>query len=210
MSRSIDDLFEPLRRVHIKAVSLMSFGENVFIITTCTQRSLEEQMALWYQGRASLAKVNRMRKKVELAPIKSKENRIVTKTKTSYHSTQPKSMAFDFYIAEWGKKIPIWNPKVDLNENDIPDYQEFADICKKLNPNIEWGGDWKFRDYGHIQWKDGLSLDQEKYMKELQPRTIKPRPSTKLGRQIRQLMKKIFKFLGKKYYDYVTNPNPNG
>ncbi|KKL18619.1 hypothetical protein LCGC14_2473690, partial [marine sediment metagenome] len=101
-------------------------------------------------------------------------------------------------------------PKVDLNENDIPDYQEFADICKKLNPNIEWGGDWKFKDYGHIQWKDGLSLDQEKYMKELQPRIIKPRPSTKLGRQIRQLMKKIFKFLGKKYYDYVTNPNPNG
>ncbi len=188
-SRGIDDLFEPLRRVHIKAVSLMSFGENVFIITTCTQRSLEEQMALWYQGRASLAKVNRMRKKVELAPIKSKENRIVTKTKTSYHSTQPKSMAFDFCIAEWGKKTPIWNTKIDLNENDIPDYKEFANICKKLNPNIEWGGDWKFRDYGHIQWKNGLSLDQEKYMKELPPRIIKPRPSTKFGRVIRILIK---------------------
>ena len=198
MSRSIDDLFEPLKRVLVKATSLMGFNETVWIIVICTQRSPEEQRVLWYQGRVSLRKVNSMRRDIGLPHIKSWENKVITKTQTSYHSTLPKSMAFDFYIAEWGKKIPIWNPKVDLNENDIPDYQEFADICKKLNPNIEWGGDWKFRDYGHIQWKDGLSLDQEKYMKELPPRIIKPRPSTKFGRVIRILIKDLIVWLKKR------------
>ena len=67
-------------------------------------------------------------------------------------------MAFDFCVLKEQKAV--WDIKVDVNENDIPDYEEFAKICKGLDENIQYGGDWVKKDRCHVQWKNGINIDQ--------------------------------------------------
>jgi peptidoglycan L-alanyl-D-glutamate endopeptidase CwlK len=40
-----------------------------------------------------------------------------------------------------------------------PLYKEIGKIVKEF-PTLEWGGDWKFIDEPHIQWRTGLTMAQ--------------------------------------------------
>jgi peptidoglycan L-alanyl-D-glutamate endopeptidase CwlK len=157
-SRNLNDLYAPLRNVIIKGLRIAK-SRNVRVLVTCTWRSEGEQYALWCQGRKTLAEVNRARKLYGLSRITEKKNKVVTWVKSSYHTCWPKSMAFDFCILREDKSA-TWDIKADVNDNDIPDYDEFAKICKEVDPNIEWGGDWDKKDYCHVQWKNGMKIDQ--------------------------------------------------
>jgi peptidoglycan L-alanyl-D-glutamate endopeptidase CwlK len=42
---------------------------------------------------------------------------------------------------------------------DSPFYRELGKIVATF-PTLEWGGDWKFVDEPHIQWKTGLTMTQ--------------------------------------------------
>jgi len=159
VSRSLEDLYKPLKNVVVEALGVAK-QKNLKVLIICTKRSQEEQTALWCQGRESLEEVNKLRRECGLYELKEGENKIVTWNKVSYHSTSPKAMAFDFCIGS--KEHIFWDVKVDTNEDKISDYKEFADICKSLDINVEWGGDWKRKDYGHIQWKNGLNINQMK------------------------------------------------
>jgi len=165
-SRKLDDLYSPLENV-IKEALLIAKKRNLPILITCTQRSPEEQKALYAQGRESLTLVNHLRLKVGLPAISKITNkRKITWTSTTYHSTLPKAMAVDFAISDNNKVY--WDLKTDINTNHISDYKEFATICKSLNSNIEWGGDWNNTDPCHIQWKNGLNINQEEPIKEVE------------------------------------------
>ena len=158
-SRKLEDLYEPLRLVLEEALEEAK-EKGLKVLVTCTLRSPEEQQALYAQGRESVSKVNKKREAVGLVRIKEVANKKVTWTLKSYHTCEPKSMAFDFAIGSSGKVF--WDLKVDVNDNDIPDYREFAEICKSKNPNIEWGGDFRTtKDCPHIQWKNGMNINQE-------------------------------------------------
>ena len=177
-SRDINDLYKPLKLVLEEALKIAKKrGLPVVIISTL--RTPEEQEALYAQGRKPLMVVNALRKKAKLLPITETENKKkITWTKKSYHNTLPKSMAFDFAIGT-RKKI-YWDVKADVNADDIPDYKQFASIlCKEVCPNLEWGGDWskKNKDYGHIQWKNGLNIIQKK---EIEPPCIDSTASPEL------------------------------
>lgn len=160
-SRKLEDLYSPLREVIEKAI-LEASQKQLPILITCTLRDPKEQEALYAQGRQSLTYVNKLRKEVNLPPITEQYNkRKVTWTRNSYHNTLPKSMAVDFAIGN--RKKVYWNIKTDVNTNEVPDYREFASICKNINPeNIQWGGDWDNPDYCHLQWKNGIIIDQNK------------------------------------------------
>ncbi len=173
-SRDLDELYSPLKKVIERALKIAS-DRNLPITITCTLRTPDEQQALYAQGRQDVIITNSLRAKVGLAPLtKDGNKRKVTWTKKSYHNTLPKSMAVDFAI---GKREIFWEPKVDTNQNDIPDYKEFGEICKSLNPNIEWGGDWSKPDLPHIQWKNGKLIDQTIVKKE--PNQPQPKPPVK-------------------------------
>jgi peptidoglycan L-alanyl-D-glutamate endopeptidase CwlK len=42
---------------------------------------------------------------------------------------------------------------------DTPFYRDIGKIVKGF-PTLEWGGDWKFVDEPHIQWRTGLTMAQ--------------------------------------------------
>lgn len=100
-------------------------GNNLNVILTCTYRSNEEQDQLYAIGRT----------------VKGKK---VTNAKggQSEHNVYP-SRAFDIGFIGLDKKL-------DWSDNN---FKVFADIIKKIEPRIEWGGDWKFKDSPHFQLK---------------------------------------------------------
>jgi len=130
-------------------------------IITCTARSILEQMALYVQGRLPAGEVIKfrevagMRTDVPLASLTRK----VTWTLNSRHVTNmfdedldnDLARAFDIAIIkrEGDRQIALWNLKADVNDNDIPDYEEAGSIGESVG--LVWGGRWKNRDLCHFQ-----------------------------------------------------------
>lgn len=133
MSRKIEDLTpEAQEKAKLFEAGMQLAG--IPFMFTCTYRSQEEQNVLYAQGRTAPGK-------------------IVTWTLNSRHT---KRDAFDIAILKQGK--PVWDIKVDVNDDDIPDYQqagEIGEIC-----GLVWGGRFKDSkgklrpDYPHFQMKE--------------------------------------------------------
>ncbi len=95
-------------------------------IVTCTKRTVEEQVALYAQGRTAPGKV-------------------VTWTLFSRHIPRDedkgtedygKSHAFDIVLTKAAKAI--WDVKCDVNEDQIPDYMQAGEIGESVG--LKWGG----------------------------------------------------------------------
>jgi hypothetical protein len=121
------------------------------ILLTCTARDQKEQIALYAQGRDSLALVNEKRRVAFLPPITQKQNVKVTWTLDSLHvvsPARPLAEAFDFVVVKAG--AAIWDVKADVNGDHIPDYQQVAQIGREIG--LVCGADFKpSPDYPHMQ-----------------------------------------------------------
>lgn len=158
-SRSPDDL-TPYMREKWFELERKAKEAGIIIKLTCTARSYQEQEALYAQSRQSLMVVNLLRKKVGLYPITHKENeRPVTWTLKSYHivdyvkNPNGKARAFDFVIIKDNKTT--WDLKVDVNDNDIPDYIEVGRFAVEIGLNS--GSTWTKKDYPHCQQPDNIN-----------------------------------------------------
>ena len=148
MSRSIEKLVPKARAMYREFESKMKAAGIPFIVT-CVDRTIAEQTALYAQGRESFEEVNRLRKIAGLYLFKSAgENKHkVTWTMKSKHITYPDdhdtskhlARAFDLVIVKDGKAS--WDLKVNVNKNEIPDYEEAGRIWESLGGT--WGGRWK-------------------------------------------------------------------
>jgi len=169
-ARDLNCAYKPLKEVIEKALIIAKkCGLNVII--TSVWRSSVKQHALWVQGRKSLREVNSERIANHLSKITEEQNKKkITWIKKSYHTCMPKSMAIDFCIIH--DKKAIWDTKADVNDNEITDYREFADICKLLNSNIECGADWKKKDWCHIQWRNGININQNEVDMEQEKKNL--------------------------------------
>lgn len=78
---------------------------------------------------------------------RTRPGKIVTNAKggQSFHNYR---VAFDFVPVIAGKAV--WN--------DLALFRRLGKIGKSIG--LEWGGDWKFRDYPHLQYTGGLTLRQ--------------------------------------------------
>jgi hypothetical protein len=119
-------------------------------LVTCVDRSLTEQMALYAQGRMILRDVNRYRKAAELYLLSDSENKRVTWTLNSKHIINleqgiVEARAFDFVILKDDR--PTWNLKVDVNEDDIPDYVQVGRIWESLGGRAGY----TFNDFCHLE-----------------------------------------------------------
>lgn len=101
---------------------------------TCGVRTAVEQQALYAQGR-------------------TKPGKIVTNTDGIVHKSnhQPKSDGF-------GHAVDLYpSPGGAVNVNDVAGLTKIAghikSVAKGLGIVIEWGGDWKIRDYPHFELK---------------------------------------------------------
>lgn len=104
------------------------------LVVTATYRSPEEQQALYRIGR------------MEQAPgvwilDKDPKTQIVTQldgtVRASKHNVNP-ARALDFFVELFGK--PSWDPA---------QFAPIGELAKKAG--LAWGGDFSFRDYGHIE-----------------------------------------------------------
>lgn len=155
-SRNIDDL-KPELALKYREFLARCQSAGLDVIITCTSRTVQEQHALYAQGRSSLSEVNRLRAVCGLGPITEQANtRCVTWTMqskhlvdlTDYSPDNDKSSAFDFAVKGADGHV-VWDLKADVNDNDVPDYTEAGRIAEALG--LQWGGRWERPDYPHIQ-----------------------------------------------------------
>lgn len=124
MSRKIEDCTpELIEKYELFAGKMAEAGIDFML--TCARRTQAEQDALYAQGRTTPGK-------------------IVTWTRKSNHS---EGRAFDIAIVKDGK--PVWDLKVSVDGDDIPDYQQAGEIGESVG--LKWGGRWKKPDYPHFE-----------------------------------------------------------
>ena len=155
-SRKIEDLAPKIQMLYYQFKAKMDLAKISFIVT-CTARTVKEQVALYAQGRQPLSEVNVLRAQALLPPITEAENKYkVTSTLKSKHlvdledanTTNDKAFAFDIALMKDGKAT--WDLKVNVNNNDVPDYMEAGKIGQSVG--LIWGGSWKnFQDYPHFE-----------------------------------------------------------
>ena len=157
-SRSLDDLIPELKEKAIKHQGLCKEA-RIEIIFTCTARLVKEQIALYAQGRQSLDEVNELRRIAGLWSITEEANqRKVTWTLNSKHLIDledvnlynDKARAYDIAIVKEGKTN--WDIKVDVNDNEIADYEEVARIGESIG--LKAGARFKYPDYPHFELKE--------------------------------------------------------
>ncbi|QOS81949.1 M15 family metallopeptidase [Paenibacillus sp. JNUCC31] len=113
---------------------------GIEIVVTHGYRSMEEQDALYNQGRSSAGS-------------------IVTNAQggDSYHNY---GLAIDFALRTPEGDV-VWDMDRDDNGNGQADWMEVVDLAKELG--FTWGGDWaNFPDYPHLQMNFGLSINELK------------------------------------------------
>jgi peptidoglycan L-alanyl-D-glutamate endopeptidase CwlK len=115
------------------------FPENITIRVVQGLRTIEEQDALYAQGR-------------------SKPGKIVTNARggSSFHNY---GLAIDFAILYDG--VLSWDIMADKDKDGIKDWQEVVAVFKAAG--YEYGGDWKsIKDYPHLQKTFGFAWKQLK------------------------------------------------
>jgi peptidoglycan LD-endopeptidase CwlK len=113
-----------------------SAAKGIVIVITDDFRSMEDQDALYEQGRNAAGS-------------------IVTHARggESFHNF---GLAIDFAIKTPSESV-IWDMQYDGNQNGLADWNEVVEIAKTLG--FEWGGDWaQFKDYPHLEMNFGLTL----------------------------------------------------
>jgi peptidoglycan L-alanyl-D-glutamate endopeptidase CwlK len=155
-SRNLTDLTTSLE-AKARQFLLLCEKQGLPVHITCTARSIHEQKALYAQGREPLEKVNELRKGVGLWALKKEENkRPITWTLKSRHivyEEKEKARAFDVALVK--DKQFVWDLKVDVNDNDINDWEEMGRIGESCG--LEWGGRWKKPDRPHFQEKENVT-----------------------------------------------------
>jgi hypothetical protein len=140
----------------IKAFMIATLSAGIPVMITCTARTVKEQCALYAQGREPIFDVNELRAMSGLPRITVEQNKNkVTWTLQSKHiidlddgnADNDKSRAFDIAIAPGGK--PVWDVKVDVNQDHISDYEQAGKIGEACG--LRWGGRFKNPDMPHFE-----------------------------------------------------------
>lgn len=126
-SRKVIDLDPRMQAKAMLFATRMAESGLPFMFTS-TRRTAEEQAALYGVGRRGIP-----------------GEKPVTWTLKSKHID---GLAFDIAILADGK--PNWDTKVNVNQNDIPDYIEAGRIGRQCG--LIWGGD--FGDLPHFEYRE--------------------------------------------------------
>ena len=122
---------------------------GVYVRRTCTYRSEVAQKALYARGRENYADCIELYKEAGLVPPLDafEPNWWKKKVTWTLKSTHSKRRAVDYCMRG---KSP-YDLKIDVNRNEVPDWEEFAIIAQKCGLNA--GYFWKppKRDCCHVQ-----------------------------------------------------------
>jgi peptidoglycan LD-endopeptidase CwlK len=144
MSAKLEDLAPDVEEKARAFLSTLE-QEGIPVVVTATRRKVEEQIALFAQGRASLEAVNILREKAGMRLIRESENGYVVTmldgvTSKSRHQD---GRAIDIVPASQTGR-PLWPPASD------PRWEQIGTIGEAHG--FRWGGRWKaFPDYPHYE-----------------------------------------------------------
>ena len=153
MNRDINMLV-PIVADKCRALINEAAMRGIKLIVTSTLRTEAEQRALYAQGRRSIEEVNTIRRIAGMIQIKDKNNSIVTGARYSMHQA---GCAFDIALTS-KSGLPTWDAFADINDNDIPEYEEIGLIGESLG--LSWGGRFRSRDLCHFEFTGGLSIKE--------------------------------------------------
>ena len=123
-SRKISDLTLEMQALTKEFCKMLVLNGIEYMITS-TYRSQEEQDALYAQGRTV-------------------PGRKVTWARHSRHTDRE---ALDIAILKGGEIM--WDAKVDVDMDQVPDYLEAGIIGEQCG--LVWGGRWKTPDFPHFE-----------------------------------------------------------
>ena len=143
-SRSLLDLSEAMYRLAESFVTRLDESGIPYLVI-CTLRSMEEQDALYAQGRQPIETVNKKRRAAGLALVDVRQNlKTVTKAKPGDSRHNPdgtgKANALDIVPLDGGKIV--WDA-------DHPLYEQMGAIGEDCG--LTWGGRWRMRDMPHFE-----------------------------------------------------------
>ena len=138
-SRDKKDLNELCVSAHEKAAAeykdLYPTDPQPFIV--CTHRSEQEQAALFNQPTDG---------------VDNNGNGVIDDKGEKVTQAKPGQSPHNFLPSPaWDIAFINVRQKLDYN---IELFKKYAELVKKHQPLIEWGGDWKFKDAPHFQLKD--------------------------------------------------------
>lgn len=157
MSRDIE-LLHPKIAELCRATIIGASFDGIRITVTQTRRTFEEQNELYAQGRTKPGPVclhTGIARPVGSCPDHPFGLRVTNaRGGESFHNYD---FAFDFAVLASGQDPkPTWDRKIDVNEDDEPDYEQVGAIGEQLG--LEWGGRWKREDLPHFQKTFGLTI----------------------------------------------------
>ena len=150
----------PSLQAKIKKFTIAMFSAGIPFVITCTARNVKEQAALYAQGREDLFTVNALRYVAGFPPVTADGNQHkVTWTLESKHLIDldddtpgnDQSRAFDIAIVKNGR--PVWDIKVDVNDDHKSDYEQAGMIGESVG--LRWGGRFKRPDMPHFEDTEG-------------------------------------------------------
>jgi peptidoglycan L-alanyl-D-glutamate endopeptidase CwlK len=143
MSVKIEDL-QPDVQVKVKAALSEMDSKGIKYSVQYTFRTLNEQEALYSQGRKSLIEVNAIRKQANMQPISDSDNSytVTNCDGVDNQSAHQTGRAIDI--------VPIINGVPSWPSAGHGYWQPIANVMK--SHGFTWGGDWtKFPDLPHYQ-----------------------------------------------------------
>ncbi len=150
IKRSVGNMGEvhPLVKEYAIALLKRAYDEDIYVQISSGYRSHLSQAALYGQGRSSYKYKGK-----EYGRIKDengKQLKIVTNAEPG-ESIHNYGLAIDYFLVTKDGEDAIW----DANK----EWRRVAEIAKGMG--FEWGGDWNsFKDYPHLQYTRGLTLNQ--------------------------------------------------
>ena len=155
MSRNLDLLHPRVKEMALRLIA-DSAEAKIPILVTQTLRTIEEQDGLYAQGRTEPGPPcihHGKRIPVGSCRIHPFGCRVTNaRGGQSYHNY---GLAFDVAVLDRGTLN--WIEGVDVNDNDISDYEDLGTLGERIG--LEWGGRWKFADMPHFQHTFGLTLN---------------------------------------------------
>lgn len=149
ISRSVSRMGAVHPKIKEYAIELIkrAYKEGIRVQISSGFRSLEEQAYIYGQGRASF-----IYKGKQYGRYKDKNGKqlpIVSKAQPG-SSVHNYGLAIDYFLVSEDGNTSLWT----VNN----DWKRVGAIAKQMG--FEWGGDWTWKDYPHLQYNRGLTTSQ--------------------------------------------------
>jgi hypothetical protein len=149
IKRSVDRLgaVHPSLKEYTIELIKRAYKEGINVQISSGYRSLEDQAYIYGQGRSDYL----YKGKLYARPFDAngKKLKIVSNAKpgTSIHNY---GLAIDYFLVSDDGLKSLWTVSKK--------WRRVAEIAKGMG--AEWGGDWTWKDYPHLQWNRGLTIQQ--------------------------------------------------